>query len=318
MNISGNFQAANNNNEGVSFKKYIGIAPMSVIAVNPTADEIEKLTGHKPEKEPVYVGKLPSGEQTARVKFFLNVEAGAETKVMTCTFDLIKRVNANMDKTKVQVIDKYGRTAWVTVQQAANDEIPVYKNGPAALAHGYSKTIVGQDKLISFMKSWLNVYNPRKWDATTRTWSESTDDKYLSKCLCELTPDDLKKIFAGNVEDLKGFVEGFGSVRFIGTVGLQPNKEGDKLYNLVWPEVGSTCSIRDTKRFEPVRTINSYMNGSNAKWILDVCDIKEYAPAPSQPTTIPAGTPNSEVFAGAPDVAPTDLNLIQPSDDLPF
>ena len=132
------FASGSESTEELSFKRYIGIAPVSVLAVNPTKSELEAIYGRTLEKDVEYITDVErDGVKTkqVRIDFIIAtdpIKSGIELKTKM-SFFVRGDFNYNKDASKVQVIDKFGRTAWVTVEQAKNHEIPIYSNGPANL-----------------------------------------------------------------------------------------------------------------------------------------------------------------------------------------
>ena len=61
---------------------------------------------------------------------------------------LRKEYRFNKDKTKVQVIDKYGRTAWVTIEQAKAKRFLYMLMVPANLDADYRPCFVGEEELL--------------------------------------------------------------------------------------------------------------------------------------------------------------------------
>ena len=144
--------------EGGSIKRYIGVASVFVLGVNPTKAELEKLYNRTIENEPSYVGETEiNGEKVAQVRIDFIVKADPEKYLDSNNqpLDFVSKVSLfirrayryNKDNTKVQVIDKYGRTAWVTVEQAEAHEVPVYSNGPANIDKDYRPAYIGEEAL---------------------------------------------------------------------------------------------------------------------------------------------------------------------------
>ena len=124
-------------------KRYIGVGSSYILGVNPSKDELEKIYERSIEKDPEYTGMQESnGSQVpyVRLDFITSVDSevcnGIEMK-SKLVFFLRKEARYNRDKSKVQVIDKYGRTCWVGVEDAKNHVIPQYSNGPANIDKYY-------------------------------------------------------------------------------------------------------------------------------------------------------------------------------------
>lgn len=148
--------------EGSSIKRYIGVAPVFVKAVNPTKAELEKLYNTTIDKDVDYMSSVEmDGKQvpSVRLDFIIATDAdkcGIEV-VSKFTVFLRKSFRFNKDKSKVQVIDKYGRTAWVTQEELKEHKIPQYSNGPARLDADYRPIYMGEEDLTGFLQAYLNI-----------------------------------------------------------------------------------------------------------------------------------------------------------------
>lgn len=223
MNSNYTFMAFAKGKESVDVinKKYIGVAPVYVLAVNPNKEQLEKLYNTQLEKEPEYLGEVEVGEDKHKVKnirldFVVKTVAdrcnGIEftTKV---TFFIRNEYRYNKDKTKVQVIDKYGRTVWVTVEQAKAHEIPIYSNGPANIDKDYRPIFVGEEELTSFIKTYLNIPDVMKYVNNTWIMVDKPED-------CEARLDNIAKYFNGDFKELKDIIS------------LQPNNKIKVLFGV--------------------------------------------------------------------------------------
>ena len=71
------FAAGKQSTEGTSVKRYIGVAPVKILAINPSKQELEKLYNTELEKDPEYVSITEVGEdkhkvETVRIDFIVN------------------------------------------------------------------------------------------------------------------------------------------------------------------------------------------------------------------------------------------------------
>lgn len=196
------FSAGKVTTEGGEFKRYIGVAPVFVVGTNPTKTELESIYNNTLDKEPEYTGNQNvNGKDVpyARIDFIVKTDAekangiDLTTKV---TYFVRKEYRFNKDMSKVQVIDKYGRTAWVTKEQSQNHEIPVYANGPANLDKDYRPCYVGEEDVTNFIKTYLNIPSVQKY----------VDGKWVivdNPAECEARLDGIDKFFAGDFRELK-------------------------------------------------------------------------------------------------------------------
>ena len=82
----------------------------------------------------------------------------------------------NRDATKVKVVDKYARTAWVTQDEFKNKLIPTYANGPAELIRIIECFIRVRKKLLMFVKNYLGITDVDEYvDGTWRMKANPED-----------------------------------------------------------------------------------------------------------------------------------------------
>ena len=193
----------------ISVKRYIGVAPVFVLDVNPSKEKLEQLYGGITlQNAPEYLGTTEIGPEGAKKKveqirldFIIRTDPeksnGIEVTTKLALF-LAKSYRYNGDQTKVQVIDKYGQTAWATEEELKTKTIPQYANGPANIDADYRPAYVGEEDLTNFLKTYLNIPGPRiykegKW----------IDKPEAEKVNSEARLDGIAKFFTGNVEDLR-------------------------------------------------------------------------------------------------------------------
>ena len=117
------------------------------------------------------------------------------------TFYLRNEGRFNKDKTKLQVIDKYGRTCWVGIEDAKNHVIPMYSNGPANIDADYRPCYSGEENLTNFIKTWLNLPNVMSY--IDGKWVPNPD---VAPEDCECRLDCIKDYFKGDFKELADIV----------------------------------------------------------------------------------------------------------------
>lgn len=209
-NIGFNFMAFSKgavSTEGNTVKRYVGVAPVFVLGVNPNKEELEKLYNTQLENAPEYLSEVEVGEdkhkvQNVRLDFIVKTDAekcnGIEftTKV---SFFIRKEYRYNREQTKIQVIDKYGRTAWVTIEQAKAHEIPVYSNGLANIDKDYRPIYHGEEELTNFIKAYLNIPNVMKYVNEKWIMVDNPDD-------CEARLEHVEDYFKGDFSELREII----------------------------------------------------------------------------------------------------------------
>lgn len=184
-----------------NIKRYWGVAPVKILAVNPSKAELETIFGHPIEKDPVYTGiREDSQVHYARIEFVVKVEEKDVNFISKINFFIDKTLYGNKDKTKCQIIDKYGDTAWATIEEVKNKAIPQYANGPAAIDADYHAVCKGEAELTNFIRTYLCLESSRVWDSNTFTWV--TNPKREEGCL-----DRVKDYFDGDFSELKEVIK---------------------------------------------------------------------------------------------------------------
>ena len=279
--------------EGNVVKRYIGVAPVFVLAVNPNKAELEKLYNTQLENDPEYLSEIEVGEdkhkvQNVRLDFIVKTDADRCSGIEFTTkvaFFIRKEYRYNRDQTKVQVIDKYGRTAWVTIEQAKAHEIPVYKNGPANIDKDYRPAYHGEEELTKFIKAYLNIPNVMKYVNNTWVMVDNPED-------CEARLEHIEDYFKGDFKELRD------------VIALQPNNRVKVLFGVKTTD--------DNKQYQAVYNQMFLRNITTDYSKLDA-DLQERKNAGAYPTTEFTVGELKEY-----NVEATDLSNSGTSSDMPF
>lgn len=279
--------------EGNVVKRYIGVAPVFVLAVNPNKAELEKLYNTQLENDPEYLSEIEVGEdkhkvQNVRLDFIVKTDAERCSDIEFTTkvaFFIRKEYRYNRDQTKVQVIDKYGRTAWVTIEQAKAHEIPVYKNGPANIDKDYRPAYHGEEELTKFIKAYLNIPNVMKYVNNTWVMVDNPED-------CEARLEHIEDYFKGDFKELRD------------VIALQPNNKVKVLFGV--------RTTDDNKQYQAVYNQMFLRNITTDYSKLDA-DLQERKAAGAYPT-IEFTVGELKEY----NVEATDLSNSGTSSDMPF
>ena len=239
------------------FKKYLGVGSFRVMGVNPTKEEMEKFYGREVSKAPEYlkdkqdVNDDNKPYKQLRVTFLLQADTKyedgkpiKENAVLkeplktSVSFFIDSRYFYNRDKTKVQVIDKYGRTAWVTIEQCKNHQIPVYAKGPARLDADYRPALRGENELTQFILNYLNVTPIDSYNNNTGQWVTNPHPED-----CEGNLSKIKDYFKGDISELKECCSLMPTNRVKLLMGVQTDDQGNQHNN-----VYSRLSMRNGAR----------------------------------------------------------------------
>lgn len=236
--------------EGTPIKRYTGVAPCFVKLCNPNKKQLEEAYGRDIEDEPEYVSTQEvDGENVPNVRIsFLSQpdpeKVGFDAGLIPVNLYVRKQYRYNKDKTKVQVIDKYGRTAWVTIEQAKNHEIPMYSNGPANLDKDYRPAYVGEEDLTNFIIAYLNIPSPMKYNKAEKKWymNENASDSE-----CRL--DHIEDYFKGDFSELQQLLTYQPKNKVKVLFGVKTNDEG-KQYQAVYTQMFLKNNVTDYERLK--------------------------------------------------------------------
>lgn len=235
--------------EGV-FKLYKGIGAFNIIAVNPSKKELEELQGREIENEPEYSGKNDDGVDTMRVTFYAKTNPDAKVNngislMVPISFMLTKAQRVGQSSGKIQVIDKYGRTAWATKEELESKTIPQYSNGPANISKEYRPAYQGEEALVDFLIQWLNIPNPANYKDGKWVMKADPSDSEVSL--------NMESLFKGDVSELKDLVKLAKPYMVKAAVGIKTTDEG-KQYQAVFSKKFVKNAVTDYSKVDAAIT----------------------------------------------------------------
>lgn len=290
------FGKAVESKETAEIKRYVGIAPVQIIAINPTKAEIEDIYNTTLERDPEYLGALDRDGKSipyVRLDFFVKTTPEKSNGIEMTTkipFFVHKAFMMNREGTKIKVIDKYARTAWVTREEFDSKLIPQYTNGPARIDANYRALYRGEEELIMFIKNYLGINDVDEYvDGTWRMRSNPQD--------YEAGFNDMEKWFKGDISEVKNAVNLMPNNYVKVLFGVRKTDEGRE-YQDVFTRATMKYNGRSTKNIE--RALDEAKNaGAYPNTIFEVCDLKEYAPKPTDLST-PASVDDDLPFGDNP------------------
>lgn len=263
------FGKANQSTEAIEIKRYVGVAPVKVLAVNPNKATLEKFFNTTLENEPVYIGEK-DGVKFARVDFLVQTDADK------CGVDMITRLSFfirnekryNRDQTKIQVIDEYGRTAWATAEDYKEKRIPIYANGNSAnISNNYRACLNGEEYLTNFVRNYLNIPNAMKYVNNTWVMIDNPSD---AECRFDHIEDWFNGKFT-DISDINTLMPGNKVKVLFGVRSAENGNQYQDFYSRMFLSNGS--SNYDKLRKDVTTTIS---NGAYPNTEFEVCPIKEY------------------------------------------
>ena len=307
------------NVEFFDIKKFIGVASVNVLAVNPDNEKLRQLGWSVPADaaEPDYlVIKERNGKEVQSRKIRLVVQIQELDSKPVVAMDFFIRPDIQLDKEgkKCKVIDSYGRTAWATKPELINHAVPQYKNGPAQISSNYNPCHFGEEELATFTMKYLNITPLQIFDKKGNTW-------VASKNPGKLTFDDWKALCAGDTTELKRYLATQPSNRVKVVFGVVTTAE-NKTYQtfLMGTYIGNgALPDKNTGEYLTARkAIDKFMGDLNenitSTYNFSAAPVREWAETASEVTDNSAGS-----FTGTPGYAIEDSGYqIEDKGDLPF
>ena len=200
----------NASKEAQEFKRFIGVCPVFVKAVNPNKAEHEKLFNTTLEEAPVYVQYKEDNDSNSyknvRISVVLQPDVekiGFDMPLVTMPLFITNQKQHGANSCKYQVVDKYGRFAWATEAEISAKEIPTYSNGKKAdISNDYRIAYVGEEDLTNFIRVFLCIPSITKWDNNEKCMVPNTDVK-PEECECRLDIETFEKFFKGDFSEIK-------------------------------------------------------------------------------------------------------------------
>lgn len=273
-----------------SFKRYIGVAPVFILAVNPDKAELEKLYNTTFDKVSTYVGEGEVGPDKKKVpqiridfivktdgKMVKDAEGNPVELLNRVTFFLRKAYRTNRDNTKLQVIDKYGRTAWVTQDEYKAHALPAYMNGEAfRFDKDYRPAYWGEPELVAFIKAYLCIKDPEKWENKQIVGLKDNPENF------EIMFEHIDDWFKGNVQEIRDAValQPKNEVRVL--FGIKTT-EDNKQYQAVYTQKFISMDAKKDSAYAALdKEVQERKNaGAYPSTEFEVCDLKEYVLSPT-------------------------------------
>lgn len=234
---------------GSAFTRYIGVATIKVLGINPGNKELREYGWSIADDadEPVYVTDkvLPDGtsRRTMKVRFMCKIMDLKEQPVIPVDFRIGPDIIIGTQSNKVKIIDVFGNTAWGTKEEVQNRLIPNYTTGPATIEKPYRPCHRGEEEIVSFLQKLLYINPYKVKDKKTGNWVKAANPGKLAidnwQALCNgdvtelfkmhmLEPDNTMKIVLGiNCTDENKIYQTFLNTRFYSSMMRSNNGKYD-------------------------------------------------------------------------------------------
>lgn len=268
--------------EAQEVKRFIGVCPVTVVAVNPTKAEFEKLFNTTLESDPVYVTDKEDKEgnpyKNIRISMVLKPVVEGMPLITMAMFLTSQKVHGAASG-KYKVIDKFGRTGWLTEEQIKNKE-----TGNLKLDSDYRIAFQGEEELTDFIKTFLKIESVEMWDNNTKSFIPNTKVK-PEQCECRLDLDTFKKLSKGDFSEIREILAMQPTNKIKVCLGVRTNPEDGKQYQTVYTK--AFC-VYEAKNYN---TINKRLtqdidyatkNGRSMDTEYSILPVQEYKVTPTE------------------------------------
>ena len=312
----------NASKEAQEFKRYIGVCPVFVKAVNPNKAEHEKLFNTTLEEAPVYVQDKEDAEgnsyRNVRISVVMQPDVekiGFEMPLVTMPLFVTNQKQFGAKSGKYKVVDKYGRFTWATESEIQSKTTPTYTDKKTGETKKFDIDMtsarisyVGEEELTDFIRTFLCIPSVTKWDSDEKCMVPNNDVK-PEECECRLEAESFEKLFKGDFSEIKDIL------------GFQPN-------NKVKVCLGVRTDVNSGKLFQSVYTKKFMSNASTNYNSLDkmLQADAEYAAKNNKvlnteysAETVHEYSVTPTNFSAAPETAPSsDMPFDVPSEDTTY
>lgn len=264
--------------EASDIKRYVGYAPCKILSVNPTAKELSEIYGRDIDKEPEYLSTVDKdGKQinVIRLDFYLKTIASKcnDIDIITKMTFFVRNSSMISSAGKLKVIDKYGRTAWVTKEEFENKAIPQYSNGPARLDKAYRPIYQGEEELLNMIKKHINIDNVDEYVNGAWRMKDNPEDY-------EAGFSNILSWFKGDVSEIKDVLKLVPNNESVFQFGVRTTDDG-KEYQDVFTRFTMKLSAKNRAEKFKEAVEDAQNNGAYPNTVFEFCELKEYSPKPT-------------------------------------
>lgn len=237
----------NASKEAQSFKRYIGVCPVFVKAVNPNKEEHEKLFNTTLEEAPVYVQDKEDSEgntyKNVRISVVLQPDVktiGFDMPLVTMPIFVSNQKVYGATSGKYKVVDKYGRFTWATESEIQSKTTPTYTDKKTGETKKFDIDMasarisyVGEEELTDFIRTFLCIPTVTVWNDTERT-NVPNPNVTPEECECRLETETFEKFFKGDFSDIKDIL-GFQPTNKVKVcLGVRTDASSGKMFQSVY------------------------------------------------------------------------------------
>ncbi len=288
---------------------YKGIGTFNFLAINPTGEELKSIYNSQKDFEPFeYISTDENNVKSIRLDIFLKSvpeDSNGFEFITKVAFFLKEEPRYNKDKTKIQVINAYGDTAWVTMEEFKQKQPPQY--APDYSLKNLRPAYSGEDALVTFVKRFLNIpnYSFIKPDKTREFHKEPAN------CECQFAA--IKSYFLGKIDEIKQPLMALKDNKIkllLGVRSVDNSKYYQDIFNQYPMSYYTKIFTGLTKNVTSSQDAGMY---ANTDFGLDNYAIREWTVPTTDVNEVVAANPFTKVTPEAPNWGEFKF-----SDDLPF
>lgn len=287
------------NSEFVDFKRYIGVASVNIVAVNPSNEKLRKFgwnisDGADEQKYVVVKEKDGKPYKYTKVRFLAQIQDLDDKPIVAMDFFCRPELSKKSDGSKWKIIDAYGRTAWGTREEIEGKQVPQYANGSANISVPYRICHPGEEELIRFLMKYLNVTPLTIYDKNKGDW-------VATKNPGRLTIDHWDRICDGDTKELVEYLSLQPDNRVKVVFGVQTTDDNKTYQTFIMDGYignGASPDVSTGEYSSARRLIDKYGN-SNCTY--SAAPVKEWKETPTEVTD------KSEDVFSTPSVDEDDL-----------
>ena len=306
----------NASKEAQEFKRYIGVCPVFVKAVNPNKAEHEKLFNTTLEEAPVYVQDKEDAEgnsyKNVRISVVMQPDVekiGFEMPLVTMPLFVTNQKQFGAKSGKYQVVDKYGRFAWATEAEISAKEIPTYSNGKKAdISNDYRIAFVGEEALTDFIRAFLCIPSITKWDNDEKCMVPNNEVK-PEECECRLEVESFEKLFKGDFSEIKEILGFQPNNKVKVCLGVRTDANSGKLFQSVYTKKFMSNASTNYNSLDKMLQADASYAAENNKVLnteYSAETVHEYSVTPTTFSAAPENAPSNDMPFDGPSEDATD------------
>ena len=306
----------NASKEAQEFKRYIGVCPVFVKAVNPNKAEHEKLFNTTLEEAPVYVQDKEDAEgnsyKNVRISVVMQPDVekiGFDMPLITMPLFVTNQKQFGAKSGKYQVVDKYGRFAWATEAEISDKEIPTNSNGKKAdISNDYRIAYVGEEALTKFIRAFLYIPEITVWDNNEQCRVPNTKDK-PEECECRLDVETFEKLFKGDFSEIKEILGFQPNNKVKVCLGVRTDANSGKLFQSVYTKKFISNAATNYSSLDKMLQADASYAAENNKVLnteYSAETVHEYSVTPTNFSAAPEAAPSGDMPFDGPSESATD------------